>query len=160
MKCEQVTSQLSAYMDGELPPQQAEEVRRHLAECPACAEEYRLLSQTWDILLADAAPEPSPGFTQRFWQKVRAQEQAAPRPARMLLRLLKWAPAMAAGFAVAFLAGWLSAGGHKPDRTGTLTAQDVAFLQNYDVLEQMELLEDLPLVQAGLTNDSEEGGEQ
>jgi len=154
MNCNEVKTQLSAYLDGELGHQEAEQIRAHLKDCPDCAEEYRQLASTWDALLADEDIGPSPDFASRFWQKARVREEQ--RPA--LLRLLKWAPAMAAGFLVAFLAGWLSAGGMTPgDVSGA--SDEVAFLRDYEMVEKMDLLEDFPMLEVEGLNDGE-GGEE
>ena len=55
MTCDRVD--LSAFVDGELPPQQALEVERHLASCPACAAEIADLRA---LAAALAVPEPPP----------------------------------------------------------------------------------------------------
>jgi anti-sigma factor RsiW len=46
MKCKQLETLLSEYLDGELPAPQAERVRQHLAECPRCAERWNGLRRT------------------------------------------------------------------------------------------------------------------
>jgi len=150
MTCNEIRQQFSAYLDGELPADQAADVREHLAKCPDCAREYRLIASTWEMLLADEDVEPSADFARNFWQRIR-HEQAAPadrpRPAfAASYRRLKWAPAIAAGLAIAFLGGWFTAGGPSPG--DAKRAADVAFFRDYDVIQQMELLEDLPLLQA------------
>ncbi len=44
MTCDRTRARLSAFVDGELPPGEAAEVREHLASCPSCrAEEAELL---------------------------------------------------------------------------------------------------------------------
>jgi anti-sigma factor (TIGR02949 family) len=147
MNCNKVRTQLSAYLDRELPADQAEEVRSHLAKCPGCTEEYRLLCAAWDALLADKGIEPSPDFIEALWQRVRGREAEAIVPGPGHVRLLKWLPAMAAGLVVAFLAGWISAGVLRRDEAAEPPAE-LAFLRDYDVIEQMDLLEDLPIIQA------------
>jgi len=39
MKCSDFTSRIDEYLDDRLRPEDAEAVRKHLAECPTCAEE-------------------------------------------------------------------------------------------------------------------------
>ena len=48
MKCKKVHTRLSAFIDGELSPEDRTAVAEHLAECFSCADEKDLLSQTWD----------------------------------------------------------------------------------------------------------------
>ncbi len=52
--------QLSAYIDNQLSPAEVEEVRRHLGQCPACAEELRTLREAV-MLLRELPPVPLPG---------------------------------------------------------------------------------------------------
>jgi len=46
MNCRQADERLSAYLDGELTPPEAEEVRRHLASCAACRAAFEQLQRT------------------------------------------------------------------------------------------------------------------
>lgn len=48
---------LSAYLDGELPPEEVAEVERHLAECPSCRAELDDLRATVRILKLARTPE-------------------------------------------------------------------------------------------------------
>ena len=147
MTCNEIRSMLSAFLDGELSAEDAQAVRQHLDRCDACKREYRLLEQTWQMLQEAEEIEPSSDFAREFWQKAR-QSLPVRRERRALSRLLIWGPAMAAGLAVAFLAGWFSAGG----RAGSARidyAGDIAFLNDYEMLQEMDLLENLPVLQSG-----------
>lgn len=39
-KCPEYVARLSAYIDGELSPEQYEELKAHLLDCPPCLSEY------------------------------------------------------------------------------------------------------------------------
>ena len=43
MQCRKVKDQLSAFLDGELPPREAEAVKAHLDVCDKCRTERELL---------------------------------------------------------------------------------------------------------------------
>lgn len=43
MNCRHVENCLSAYLDGELTGAEMLQIRRHLSECPECAEEHEML---------------------------------------------------------------------------------------------------------------------
>ncbi len=43
MRCDECTDALGPYVDGELPPEEAEAVRAHLASCPQCAAEHEAM---------------------------------------------------------------------------------------------------------------------
>lgn len=45
MECERMETRIGAWLDGELPPDQAREVAAHLARCPACEAELEGLRQ-------------------------------------------------------------------------------------------------------------------
>ena len=50
MTCDQIRPKLSAYVDGELPEDERENVRRHLDTCLSCAQELRELEETAELL--------------------------------------------------------------------------------------------------------------
>jgi len=89
MKCEDVSRELIAYLDGRVNESERRKVEGHLASCPACrtrAEEMRKVS----MLLGEVpAIEPSFAFDARVRQRVAAEPQRswfwrlvpAPRPA-------------------------------------------------------------------------------
>ncbi|MCX4911135.1 anti-sigma factor [Streptomyces sp. NBC_00878] len=57
MKCEQETSQLAAYVMAALDSEEAEGVRRHLRECPACTAETDDILATLSIVQAVSQEE-------------------------------------------------------------------------------------------------------
>ncbi len=72
MNCEEAQRSLSAYLDGELPPQAAGELRRHLSECAQCAgglEELRRLEAALDALPGTYVPA---GFARRVREAAQA----------------------------------------------------------------------------------------
>ncbi|MBZ0184941.1 MAG: zf-HC2 domain-containing protein, partial [Candidatus Obscuribacterales bacterium] len=44
--CEVMQDDLSAYLDGELPPAAQEGVKQHLADCQNCLDKFKLLNRT------------------------------------------------------------------------------------------------------------------
>lgn len=63
--------QLSAFLDGELDPSLAADVRRHVASCPGCREELGRLSDARRLLRGMAPVEPPPGLSERFGARLR-----------------------------------------------------------------------------------------
>lgn len=58
MACHTIQEFFSAYLDGELSPDQMEMVARHLASCSTCRREYQVWQQLWEALAA--APQKAP----------------------------------------------------------------------------------------------------
>jgi hypothetical protein len=127
MRCVEVQNELSAFMDGELGSERAEEVAAHLGLCHACVEEFRSLRELvrWASLIPEEEPPAylrasilhamstlGPTPAERFWSVVR--QITAPRP-------LVWATCACATAALAVaLAGTR---GPQPVVTGTRGAK-------------------------------------
>lgn len=77
--------ELSAYLDAELPPAEAEEIRRHLDVCPSCQAQLEAFRETKRLLGGLRAPTPPPDFEAgvlaRLAQPARPWWLARPRPA-------------------------------------------------------------------------------
>ncbi|MCL5058615.1 MAG: zf-HC2 domain-containing protein [Actinobacteria bacterium] len=58
MKCS--VEALQAFLDGELPPVETKEIRRHLGCCPACRQELSRLRLLWLELEQDEETEAPP----------------------------------------------------------------------------------------------------
>jgi len=66
--CRDVLRQLWEYLDGELPPGEADEIREHLEDCAHCNPQYEFQLHFLDALVkAYAAREvPGPEFVRRL----------------------------------------------------------------------------------------------
>jgi anti-sigma factor RsiW len=98
------TDDLTALLDGELPPSRAEEVTRHVDACPACrAERDQLAAGAAALRALPPAPEPSAGFAARLTARLAAE--ARPPPGLLgRLAAFRWriaAPVAAAALAAA-----------------------------------------------------------
>ncbi|HET7825752.1 MAG TPA: zf-HC2 domain-containing protein [Anaeromyxobacter sp.] len=79
---------LTAFVDGALPPARAAEVRAHLERCAACrAEQERLASAAAAFRRVPPAPVPSPLFSERLAARL-AREERPRRP--WAARLAAW----------------------------------------------------------------------
>jgi hypothetical protein len=70
-ECESMRPLISAAMDGELRPEEADRLRAHLAHCAQCRHllgEYRRLRDQLRIL--PSSPEPPPQLRQRIWREI------------------------------------------------------------------------------------------
>lgn len=97
--------QLSTYLDDELLPEEAAEVRRHLAECPACAAELEELRAT-RALLRRLSPPPVPeGFLEGLRTRLAAEGAAGRRAWWRPALVPRPAVVVAAAVAVLILVG-------------------------------------------------------
>lgn len=80
--------QLSAYLDGELSPEEMADVRRHLAGCEACAAELEGLRFTKRLLGRLESPTLPRDFAAGLWARIDRPERRRwtwwPRPAMAL----------------------------------------------------------------------------
>lgn len=94
MLCDQVKTQLSAYMDGEVSAQEAEEIEAHLRDCPDCATllaEYEKLREQTQ-LLAPQAPD--------MLASLQAQQKLIPQNNSKVKHIQKWSVRLGAAAAV------------------------------------------------------------
>jgi len=127
---------LTALLDGALPPARHAEVERHLAGCASCrAERDRLAGAVARLAALPPPPEPSPWFL----SKLEARLADEPAPARGILASLaawKWrlavpATAVAAAAAMAVFA------------VRQQRADEAALAQHLELLEEYELVASL-----------------
>ncbi|WP_034262912.1 anti-sigma factor family protein [Actinospica robiniae] len=75
-------AELGAYVVGALEPDEARELRRHLADCPVCQAEYQDLTSVTALLAEVPAEafEPAAGFgaDTASWERLRARAGLAP----------------------------------------------------------------------------------
>jgi len=113
MKSKDIEQQLSELVDGTLPVEQAERVKRRLAADPALAEEHRLyasLAKVLDEMAAEPVPEVD-WELQRQTIQSRMERAAllAPPASAWSRRLVRWSAAVTAAaaiLAIALLGRW------------------------------------------------------
>lgn len=77
MDCKSCEENLSALLDGELGPSEADRIRSHIKNCPSCSEELRSLQETADLVEAHSREiELRPGA----WNLVQARINTEDRP--------------------------------------------------------------------------------
>ncbi len=80
MSTHRLQQQLSAYLDGELVPDEIAEVRRHLTDCPSCQEELEGLRLVKTALAGLKQPELPADFAAGVWARIeRSPAQAVTR---------------------------------------------------------------------------------
>ena len=92
LSCEEALDLLEPYLDGDLPPDEAGRVRRHLDGCPACAAELSLAARIQSELRALPQPDCPPEVIERVRRAGRGE--VVPFPSRD--RAPRWRIAAAA----------------------------------------------------------------
>ena len=87
MSCETTRERLSAYVDGELPPDEAAETAEHLASCAACAREYEAMLKTVQTVREGLVRHHAPDVLRA---RVRAALRDEPATARTAVRRRDW----------------------------------------------------------------------
>ena len=106
--CIQVEELLPAYDEGDLGPDEARRLERHLAGCAACRSALAGLRSSWESLGAWPEVEPAPAWRQEFWRALgRDDERRRWGPLRFLGGRRLVPPAMAALLALGFFGGTL-----------------------------------------------------
>ena len=88
MECRDCTELLTAFLDGELAPDQAQLVESHLEVCPSCALEYQSLKHCYELTahVARLSPSAPP------WHEMAARLQADVPPLSLLGRVRRLIP--------------------------------------------------------------------
>lgn len=74
MTCDDIRASLTALLDGELPPEAAAEIERHMAACPECAQAGAELKAV--RALADGWTLDAPDITGRVMELVAMDDQS------------------------------------------------------------------------------------
>jgi anti-sigma factor RsiW len=107
MSCTATQELLSAYVDGELPFDQATDVAEHLTECAGCAQEYEMVLKTVQVLRAGLAPARAPDVLRARIRSALREKQPSPATAVRNKATMPWR-AIAAAFVIAFTASALT----------------------------------------------------
>jgi anti-sigma factor (TIGR02949 family) len=115
--CNTTRASLSAYVDGELPPDQADAVAEHLANCAGCSAEYETLLETISLLRSQLKRYTAPDVLRARVRTALASTPGAPvgegveqlPPPRRRARFARWTRA-ASWAAVILIAAALGSG--------------------------------------------------
>lgn len=175
MNCSRVTELFIDYQDGSLPPDEAAQMRAHLASCPTCQREWSALQEITRKLDQLPQPEPSARLRENFYAMLETHQRDADAPSpfalaksrldRFFEAILPAQPALQFAFALALLAIGVFAGARllqKPAAVPTddnskkeiaaLRAQvnDMGKLVTYSLLQQKSTSDRLQSVLATL----------
>lgn len=120
MNCQRVSELFIDHQDGTLPPDDAAQMRAHLASCPDCQREWSALQEITRKLDQLPQPEPSARLRENFYAMLETHQSEADAPSpfaiaksrldRFFETILPSQPALQFAFALALLAAGLFAG--------------------------------------------------
>jgi anti-sigma factor RsiW len=141
-----IADRLNAWLLGSLPEAEAAQVRAHLASCPVCEEERRLLEESRAVLRPLEAGEPRPWFATKV--AARAAE-IRPRPLGAPWWRLAFGGGLLAGAAaaLALLVGPVLRGPRPAPRDEMMLAQRLDLFEDLGIVQNQEALEDFEVVE-------------
>lgn len=135
---------LSAFMDGELPVEAAEQMDRHLEICEECRHEQVLLNQMENAFSRMSEIEPSAEFERKVWREIAVLEEKRDRRHWIWSLFSGWRPYTAAAIAVVAIMTLTFVTGRQTAAPGfedALMAENMGLLQEYDLISHLDLLE-------------------
>ena len=79
MKCEDFRDLILEILDGEIASADRGRFETHIAQCPACAEEFRRLNETWTRLGVLSSERPTTSLTDRFYALLETEQKKPSR---------------------------------------------------------------------------------
>ena len=91
MNCRDTQGLAGNYLDGELPEEMCDRVRRHLLKCPACREEFDTLRMAAEVLRGIEAPAAGEEFIRSALETMAREldlpAREAEAPGQLVLRM-------------------------------------------------------------------------
>jgi len=137
------SKQISAFMDGELPDHQMEEIRSHLTVCTVCRKQLEMMQQADRFIKVIPEIEPSKSFEPTFWKKIATMEEKKSRWSLSSFFHISYKPFAATALAVMLVAGivlWKNAP-HPPEFEEITIAENLELFQNFQEIHHLDLLE-------------------
>ena len=160
LTCIQYHRDLTAYVDGELPPDRAARLERHVRSCAACSADVKALGQL-SRLAPPAEIEPSADFDRIFWTRLaEARREKAPSALEQALvsaKLFFASPAgltLSVGLAMGIFVASLylmrpgtPASLPPQQRQELMAAAELDLYANFEVIQNSEALENFELIE-------------
>ncbi len=90
MKCGRFKDLMMASLDGELSPEEMQELGRHLAACEECRREFEQLREVTDFVGRIELPRPSEEDMMRYWPSVYAKIERGAGWGLLILGVTIW----------------------------------------------------------------------
>jgi hypothetical protein len=148
MNCSRVTELFIDYQDGSLPPDEAAQMRAHLASCPTCQREWSALQEITRKLDQLPQPEPSARLRENFYAMLETHQRDLDAPSpfalaksridRFFEAILPAQPALQFAFALALLAAGIFAGARWLQKPAVIVPDAKSQQELADLREQVK----------------------
>jgi hypothetical protein len=162
--CDKYNEKLSAYMDGQLPPDEMAEIAAHLEQCSACSELLEKMKRL-DNLAAGTEPEFDDALMDELTDRITAglesiEDTGEEKPARKPKIIPMWYKyvAVAASIAVVFFAGRMAFKETGIDISNRAPSQPDILMPSTKV--EMDRIPETPKDKAESTSDEDPGQAQ
>lgn len=139
MSCAAYATDLSAWIDGELPAPRAADVAAHVAACAVCRARVDELHRADAALRAIPLREMPSDALAEVLRRAAGESDRAPAPRARLLRWVAAPAAAAAGIAI-YLAT-------RPDPLDAVPPEDLAVAIDLDTVEDLEVIANLEVLE-------------
>lgn len=140
MNCQTARGQFDERLDGRLTSEEQSALQAHLDTCPACHNEWNLVSRLWERLGTEPGSEPAFGFAERT---VRRLEEPVPVKVRWLEWLMVHRAAGAwACLAILAVGSWVSYNAIQQKHRAEVYARvgHGDYLEDFDVIANLDQL--------------------
>lgn len=141
------SKKLSLFIDGELPENQREHVRRHIETCSACRQAFERLQAVDRLLTTLPQIDPSARFEQQFWRKINSIKDKKEKR-RSFFNIAVWGlrPSLAAAAAAVLIltAGvmyYVDSSAPQLSPADLSISENMEFYSDFDIVSQMDMLE-------------------
>lgn len=144
MNCQQLSERLNEYLDGVLDDAARAELEEHLGRCEACRRTANAMREAWAALDHWEAPDASPDFRERFWERMERTERVRRMRRRRILVLSPIAVAVTAALVILAL---ILPFHEPPLMPQDIEVEELLGLDNVGVIQGMRLSEQLEALQ-------------
>lgn len=146
---------LSMYIDGELSQKEHENLSVHIDQCDICSRELSALRQTDELLSSVSDINPSADFDRILWNKIASEsERNSWWRFGNLFQVWKLSAATALAALVIGVVVLTDNPGRLSDERALLIAENLEMLDDYEVVNSMELLENWDILMSMSEGDS------
>jgi len=150
MDCDYIKKMIPIFLDGELHPEERDQVQEHILYCADCKTEFDEYIKTWNVLNDVEDIEPEPAYMSRFWTEFAARTPWYQKIALSFQgyffkrKTLAGIASLCAVVIVSFLVFLNYFHITQTERILANTSQEeIELLENFEIVQDMDIIENL-----------------